>query len=106
MGSSIPIELFVRSWMRDSKPGTSVLLSVFCSFRLQLADYGFARGKALKHRIQELSELLFSAIEDVADVLKAPFEIRPETVIPTDSYRFNRPRVKFSSDNGKRLILS
>ncbi len=52
------------------------------------------------------ANFFFRPIEDVTDVLKQPFEIRPGIVIPPGSYRFNRPRVEFSSDSSKRLILT
>ena len=48
----------------------------------------------------------YRPIEDVTDVLKEPFEIRPGIVIPAGSYSFNRPRVEFNSDTSKRLILT
>ena len=48
----------------------------------------------------------FRPIEDVTDVLKVPFEIRPGIVIPPGNYRFNRRIVEFSSDNSKQLILT
>ena len=38
----------------------------------------------------------FRPIEDLTDVLKEPFEIRPGIVISRGSYHFNRPRVSFS----------
>lgn len=48
----------------------------------------------------------FRPIEDVTDVLTEPFRIRPGIVIPAGSYRFNRPRVEFTSDRSKRLVLT
>lgn len=45
-------------------------------------------------------------IEDVTDVLTEPFEIRPGIVIPTGTYRFNRPRVSFSSNQSKRIVFT
>lgn len=52
------------------------------------------------------SELFFRPIEYVRDVLTEPFEIRPGIVIPPGSYTFNRPRVSFTSDSSKRLVLN
>jgi len=52
------------------------------------------------------ANFFFRPIEDGTDVLKEPFEIRPGIVIPPGSYRFNRPRIEFSSDSSKRLILT
>jgi hypothetical protein len=43
----------------------------------------------------------FRPLEDVTDVLTEPFRIRPGIVIPPGSYRFNRPRVSFTSDASK-----
>ena len=40
------------------------------------------------------------------DVLTEPFEIRRGIVIPPGSYTFNRPRVSFTSDSSKRLVLT
>ncbi|HJQ25265.1 MAG TPA: DUF5916 domain-containing protein [Blastocatellia bacterium] len=48
----------------------------------------------------------FRPVEDVTDVLKAPFEIRPGIVIPRGSYHFNRPRISFSSDSSKRIVFT
>lgn len=45
-------------------------------------------------------------IEDVTDVLKEPFRIRPGIVIPPGSYHFNRPRVSFSSNQSKRVVFN
>ncbi|MFP5265187.1 MAG: sugar-binding protein [Blastocatellia bacterium] len=47
----------------------------------------------------------FRPIEDVTDVLKEPFEIRPGIIIPPGSYHFNRPRVSFTSDSSKRIVF-
>src|SRR5215510_32368 len=52
------------------------------------------------------SDFFFRPIEYVRDVLPEPFEIRPGIVIPPGSYTFNRPRVSFTSDSSKRLILT
>src|SRR4030095_8267613 len=52
------------------------------------------------------SDFFFRPIEAVTDVLNTPFEIRRGIVIPAGTYRFNRPRVSFTSDNSKRLILT
>jgi hypothetical protein len=42
----------------------------------------------------------------VTDVLTEPFEIRPGIIIPPGSYHFNRPRVAFTSDQSKRVVLT
>jgi hypothetical protein len=52
------------------------------------------------------SEIEVRFLEDVTDVLIEPFRIRPGIVIPPGSYHFNRPRVSFSSDRSKPVILS
>src|SRR5262245_351870 len=52
------------------------------------------------------SNFFFRPIEYVRDVLTEPFEIRPGIVIPPGSYTFNRPRVSFTSDSSKRLVLT
>ena len=52
------------------------------------------------------SDFFFRPIEYVRDVLTEPFEIRPGIVIPPGSYTFNRPRVSFTSDSSKRLVLT
>jgi hypothetical protein len=52
------------------------------------------------------AELFFRPIEYVTDVLTEPFEIRPGIVIPAGSYNFNRPRVSFTSDRSKRIVLT
>jgi len=52
------------------------------------------------------SDFFFRPIEYVRDVLTEPFEIRPGIVIPPGSYTFNRPRVSFTSDASKRLVLT
>lgn len=48
----------------------------------------------------------YRPIEDVTDVLKEPFEIRPGIVIPPGSYHFNRPRIELASDSSKRIVLT
>ena len=52
------------------------------------------------------SEFFFRPIEAVNDVLTAPFEIRPGIVIPPGAYQFNRPRVSYTSDLSKKLVLT
>jgi hypothetical protein len=52
------------------------------------------------------SDFFFRPIEDVTDVLTEPFEIRPGIVIPPGTYHFNRPRVSFTSDSSKRIVLT
>ena len=52
------------------------------------------------------SDFFFRPIEYVRDVLTGPFEIRPGIVILPGSYTFNRPRVSFTSDSSKRLVLT
>ena len=52
------------------------------------------------------SDFFFRPIEYVRDVLTEPFEIRPGIVIPPGTYTFNRPRVSFTSDSSKRLVLT
>jgi Domain of unknown function (DUF5916)/Carbohydrate family 9 binding domain-like len=52
------------------------------------------------------SDFFFRPIEDVTDVLTEPFEIRPGIIIPAGAYHFNRPRVSYTSDSSKRLVLS
>lgn len=52
------------------------------------------------------SDVFFRPIEYVRDVLTEPFEIRSGIVIPPGSYTFNRPRVSFTSDRSKRLVLN
>ncbi len=83
-------------------------------FETQIEYYTDRRGK-LSTRQTELSwdtqfknsaDLFFRPIEAVTDVLKEPFEIRPGIVIPPGSYQFNRPRVSFTSDQSKRIVLT
>jgi hypothetical protein len=52
------------------------------------------------------SEFFFRPIEDVTDVLTEPFQIRPGIVIPTGTYRFNRPRISYTSDLSKRIVFT
>ena len=52
------------------------------------------------------SEFFFRPIEAVNDVLTAPFEIRPGIVIPAGAYQFNRPRVSYTSDLSKKLVVN
>ncbi|PWT88516.1 MAG: hypothetical protein C5B55_12955, partial [Blastocatellia bacterium] len=52
------------------------------------------------------SDLFFRPIEYVTDVLTEPFEIRPGIKIPPGTYNFNRPRVSYTSDSSKRLVLT
>ena len=52
------------------------------------------------------SEFFFRPIEDVKDVLTEPFEIRPGIIIPPGAYRFNRPRVSFTSDRSKGIVFN
>jgi hypothetical protein len=52
------------------------------------------------------SDFFFRPIEDVTDVLIEPFEIRPGIIIPAGTYHFNRPRVSYTSDSSKRLVLT
>jgi len=51
------------------------------------------------------SELFFRPVEDVNDALTEPFEIRPGIVIPKGAYRFNRPRISFSSNKSRKLVF-
>lgn len=83
-------------------------------FETQL-EYFEDRSGGLATRQTELSwftefknsaSLFYRPIEDITDVLKEPFEIRPGIVIPAGSYRFNRPRIEFSSDSSKRFIVT
>jgi uncharacterized protein DUF5916/cellulose/xylan binding protein with CBM9 domain len=83
-------------------------------FETQLEYYEDRSGR-LSTRQTELSwetqfnnsaTFFFRPIEDVTDVLKEPFEIRPGIVIPQGSYHFNRPRVEFTSDRSKRIVFT
>ena len=78
-------------------------------------EYYTDRGGHLATRQTELSwdtefknsaDFFFRPIEDVTDVLTEPFEIRPGIIIPPGSYHFNRPRVSFTSDQSKRVVLN
>lgn len=55
---------------------------------------------------RDSSGFFFRPIEYVTDVPKQDFEIRPGIVIPAGRYRFNRPRVSFSTDRSRRLVLT
>lgn len=83
-------------------------------FETQL-DYFADRAGKLETRQTEISwqtefqnssRLGVRFLEDVTDVLSEPFEIRPGIVIPPGSYRFNRPRISFTSDRSKRIGFS
>jgi hypothetical protein len=83
-------------------------------FETQLEYYTDRRGN-LSTRQAELSwdtqfknsaDFFFRPFEDVTDVLTEPFEIRPGIIIPPGSYHFNRPRVSFTSDTSRRLVLT
>ena len=83
-------------------------------FETQLEYYTDRKGK-LSTRQTELSwdtrfknsaDFFFRPIEDVTDVLTEPFEIRRGIIIPPGSYHFNRPRVQFTSDQSKRVVLT
>ncbi|MGH9872976.1 MAG: DUF5916 domain-containing protein [Pyrinomonadaceae bacterium] len=83
-------------------------------FETQIEYYTDRRGKLATKQIElswdtqfkNSSDFFFRPIEDVTDVLNAPFEIRPGILIPAGTYRFNRPRVSLTSSNSKRLILT
>jgi hypothetical protein len=49
--------------------------------------------------------LFFRPVEDVTDVLTVPFEIRPGIVIPKGAYRFNRPRISFTSNQSRKIVF-
>jgi hypothetical protein len=83
-------------------------------FETQVEYYADRRGN-LSTRQTELSwetqfknsaVFFFRPLEDVTDALTEPFRIRPGIVIPPGSYRFNRPRVSFTSDASKRLVVN
>ena len=57
-------------------------------------------------RFKNSADLFFRPVEDVIDVLTEPFEIRPGIIIPPGRYHFNRPRVSFTSDQSKRVVLT
>ncbi|MDQ2922087.1 MAG: carbohydrate binding family 9 domain-containing protein [Acidobacteriota bacterium] len=83
-------------------------------FETQIEYYTDRRGKLATKQIElswdtqfkNSSDFFFRPIEDVTDVLNTPFEIRRGIVIPPGTYHFNRPRVSFTSDSSKRLILT
>jgi len=83
-------------------------------FETQIEYYTDRAGK-LTTRQRELSwdtifknssEFFLRPIEDVTDVLTEPFQIRPGIVIPVGTYRFNRPRVSYTSDLSKRIVFT
>ena len=83
-------------------------------FETQIEYYTDRAGK-LATRQTELSwdtvfknssEFFFRPIEAVNDVLTEPFQIRRGIVIPVGTYRFNRPRVSFTSDLSKRIVFT
>lgn len=83
-------------------------------FETQIEYYEDRRG-SLSTRQTELTwetEFKNSAVfsfrlfEDVTDVLTEPFEIRRGVVIPPGTYRFNRPRVEFFSDQSKKIVFT
>ncbi|HEY8226052.1 MAG TPA: DUF5916 domain-containing protein [Pyrinomonadaceae bacterium] len=81
-------------------------------FETQLEYYTDRSGKLATRQTEvswdtqfkNSSDFFFRPIEDVTDVLKEPFEIRPGIVIPAGSYQFNRPRVSYTSDRSKKLV--
>src|SRR5215212_10113909 len=83
-------------------------------FETQLEYYSDRSGKLATRqtelswdtRFENSADLFFRPVEDVTDVLTEPFEIRPGIVIPAGSYHFNRPRVSFTSDQSKRIVLT
>ena len=54
---------------------------------------------------RDSSFLFFRPVEDVTDVLTEPFEIRPGIIIPKGAYRFNRPRVSYTSNQSRRIVF-
>jgi hypothetical protein len=83
-------------------------------FETQIEYYTDRAGK-LATRQTELSwdtifknssEFFFRPIEAVNDVLTEPFQIRRGIVIPTGTYRFNRPQLSFTSDLSKRIVFN
>ena len=52
------------------------------------------------------SIFFFRPIEQVTDVLTEPFEIRRGIIIPPGTYHFNRPRMSYTSDSSKKLVLT
>ena len=83
-------------------------------FETQIEYYTNRAGKLATRQTEltwdtvfkDSSELFFRPIEDVNDVLTEPFEIRRGIVIPAGTYHFNRPRVSFTSDRSKRIVLT
>lgn len=83
-------------------------------FETQIEYYTDRRGKLATKQIElswetefkNSSDFFFRPIEDVTDVLTTPFEIRRGIIIPPGSYHFNRPRVSFTSDTSKKVILT
>jgi hypothetical protein len=80
-------------------------------FELQTENY-YDRKHKLATRQNEISwetefknsaVFFFRPFENVTDVLTEPFEIRPGIVIPAGTYRFNRPRVQYTSDTSKQI---
>ena len=83
-------------------------------FETQIEYYTDRAGK-LATRQTELSwdtlfknssEFFFRPIEAVNDVLTEPFQIRKGIIIPPGTYKFNRPRVSFTSDLSKRIVFN
>jgi hypothetical protein len=83
-------------------------------FETQIEYYTDRAGK-LATRQTELSwdtvfknssDFFFRPIEAVNDVLTEPFQIRRGITIPAGTYRFNRPRVSFTSDVSKRIVFT
>ena len=83
-------------------------------FETQLEYYTDRKGALATRQIElswetefkNSSNLFFRPIEHVRDVLVEPFEIRRGIIIPPGAYNFNRPRISFTSDSSKRLVLS
>jgi hypothetical protein len=57
-------------------------------------------------QFKDSSVFFFRPIEDVTDVLTQPFEIRRGIIIPEGTYHFNRPRLSYTTDASKRLVLT
>ena len=83
-------------------------------FETQLEYYTDRSGKLATRqtelswdtRFENSADLFFRPVEDVTDVLTEPFEIRRGIRIPAGSYHFNRPRVSFTSDQSKRVVVT
>lgn len=83
-------------------------------FETQIEYYTDRAGKLATRQTElswdtifkDSSEFFFRPIEDVTDVLTEPFEIRPGIIIPAGIYRFNRPRISYSSDLSKRIVFN